>query len=155
MVFCYCLILFSHFNLKLFKLKPKTVIQSFDYFEEVNTVYKNQKMKNLIIVLSVFLAVSTIATAQTTTKSSKEALRKITYTCSMHPEIISSKKGKCPKCGMKLIEKSVIKNDVSIKKNQTKAIKTKIYACPMHPKSQGKLNDKCPKCGMKLTEEVK
>ena len=28
-----------------------------------------------------------------------------TYTCSMHPEVISDKYGKCPKCGMELIEK--------------------------------------------------
>jgi len=29
-----------------------------------------------------------------------------TYTCSMHPEVISDKPGKCPKCGMELIEKN-------------------------------------------------
>lgn len=28
-----------------------------------------------------------------------------TYTCSMHPEVISDMPGKCPKCGMELIEK--------------------------------------------------
>ena len=28
-----------------------------------------------------------------------------TYTCSMHPEVISDTPGKCPKCGMELIEK--------------------------------------------------
>ena len=28
-----------------------------------------------------------------------------TYTCSMHPEVISDKPGKCTKCGMELIEK--------------------------------------------------
>lgn len=28
-----------------------------------------------------------------------------TYTCSMHPEVISDKPGKCPKCGMELIER--------------------------------------------------
>ena len=33
----------------------------------------------------------------------KEATK--TYTCSMHPEVISDKPGKCPKCGMELIEK--------------------------------------------------
>ena len=29
------------------------------------------------------------------------------YTCSMHPEVISDKPGKCPKCGMNLIEKKM------------------------------------------------
>ena len=33
----------------------------------------------------------------------KDAVK--TYTCSMHSEVISDKPGKCPKCGMKLIEK--------------------------------------------------
>ena len=29
------------------------------------------------------------------------------YTCVMHPEIHSAKPGNCPKCGMKLIKKTV------------------------------------------------
>ena len=40
----------------------------------------------------------------TETKSEKKEAAK-TYTCSMHPEVISDKPGKCPKCGMELIEK--------------------------------------------------
>ena len=40
---------------------------------------------------------------QKTETSVKEATK--TYTCSMHPEVISDKPGKCPKCGMELIEK--------------------------------------------------
>ncbi|MBK5208854.1 MAG: hypothetical protein JJE44_05025 [Flavobacteriaceae bacterium] len=41
---------------------------------------------------------------------------KTIYTCSMHPEIISDKKGECPKCGMDLIEKKTeMKKDNSHK----------------------------------------
>jgi hypothetical protein len=29
----------------------------------------------------------------------------IAYTCPMHPEVVSDKAGKCPKCGMNLVEK--------------------------------------------------
>lgn len=29
----------------------------------------------------------------------------VQYTCPMHPEVISDKPGKCPKCGMDLVEK--------------------------------------------------
>lgn len=35
----------------------------------------------------------------------KEGDMAMAYTCSMHPEIISDKPGKCPKCSMDLIEK--------------------------------------------------
>lgn len=27
------------------------------------------------------------------------------YTCPMHPEVVQDAAGKCPKCGMKLVEK--------------------------------------------------
>lgn len=29
----------------------------------------------------------------------------VTYTCSMHPEVLSDKPGKCPKCQMDLVVK--------------------------------------------------
>ena len=31
---------------------------------------------------------------------------KVLYTCKMHPEVISDKPGKCPKCGMTLVKKT-------------------------------------------------
>lgn len=42
-------------------------------------------------------------------KSSK----KIQYTCSMHPEVLSEKPGKCPKCGMTLVKKGNAKSKMS------------------------------------------
>ncbi len=43
---------------------------------------------------------------QKTATSIQNAEATKTYTCSMHPEVISDKPGKCPKCGMELIEKN-------------------------------------------------
>ena len=33
------------------------------------------------------------------------------YTCPMHPEVVADKPGKCPKCGMALVEKKGTKTD--------------------------------------------
>jgi PBP1b-binding outer membrane lipoprotein LpoB len=33
------------------------------------------------------------------------ATNKVLYTCPMHPEVVSDKPGKCPKCGMTLVVK--------------------------------------------------
>jgi hypothetical protein len=35
---------------------------------------------------------------------SKAAAVKVTYTCPMHPEVVSDQPGKCPKCKMKLVK---------------------------------------------------
>ena len=45
-----------------------------------------------------------LSNQKTVTKNQNTEATK-TYTCSMHPEVISDKPGKCPKCGMELIEK--------------------------------------------------
>jgi hypothetical protein len=51
----------------------------------------------------------------------------------MHPDVVSSKPGKCPTCGMNLT-------------------KVKTYTCPMHPEVVSNKPGKCPKCKMDLTE---
>lgn len=33
------------------------------------------------------------------------ASESVTYTCPMHPEVVSDKPGQCPKCGMNLVPK--------------------------------------------------
>jgi hypothetical protein len=64
---------------------------------------------------------------------------KVIYVCPMHPEEISDKPGKCPKCGMNLVKKEVAKV---------------VYVCPMHPEEISDKPGKCPKCGMNLVLKV-
>lgn len=67
-------------------------------------------MKSLIILIAV-LIVGTASFAQTKTTTThrhgtktqphKHSAKK--YTCPMHPGVVRSRPGKCPKCNMKLI----------------------------------------------------
>ncbi|MBB5635025.1 hypothetical protein HDF26_002248 [Pedobacter cryoconitis] len=43
------------------------------------------------------------------TAKMKKMKMPVQYTCTMHPEVISSKPGKCPKCGMTLVKKASAK----------------------------------------------
>ena len=60
------------------------------------------------------------------------------YTCTMHPEVLSEKPGRCPKCEMTLVKRPV----------------KKLYTCSMHPEVLSLKKGKCPKCGMKLTKRT-
>ena len=70
----------------------------------------------MILAIGLFLAGS-IVIGQTTTKTTTEKTTTKTttkkaalvYTCPMHPEVAMNKPGKCPKCGMALVEKKVVK----------------------------------------------
>lgn len=93
-------------------------------------------MKTVIILISVFLAVSFGTSAQTI--SNKE-VQKTTYVCPMHSKEISDKKGNCPKCGMEM---------TPVKKEAEKTT----YACPMHPKEMSVKEGMCSKCGMKMVK---
>ena len=62
-------------------------------------------MKTIIMAIAILLA-GTVTFAQakqnlTHTNQSTTAAKK--YTCTMHHEVVRSKPGKCPKCGMALI----------------------------------------------------
>jgi hypothetical protein len=97
-------------------------------------------MKKLIILLFVVTG-STFSFAQTSKQkmpdSKSDSTAKYIYTCTMHPEVITDKPGKCPKCGMTLVKKKV----------------DKIYTCTMHPEVISDKPGNCPKCGMKLVEK--
>jgi P-type Cu+ transporter len=59
------------------------------------------------------------------------------YRCPMHPEIVRSQPGECPKCGMTLepFGETLMQTE---------------YVCPMHPEVVRSEPGSCPKCGMAL-----
>ncbi len=75
-------------------------------------------MKKTVMALAVLLAVSTGTFAQNTIHKSGSHQHKMTtskkYTCTMHPEVVMNKPGKCPKCGMKVV---AMKSKKTTKKN--------------------------------------
>jgi hypothetical protein len=62
----------------------------------------------------------------TTAKKEVEKMQ-TEYTCLMHPEVKSDKPGKCPKCGMALVE--VKKEKKSLMKQKMEAMKDGKYNC--------------------------
>ena len=63
-------------------------------------------MKTIIMFFAMLLLVGTTSFAQTK-KSTKHKHHTSTsankFTCTMHPEVVGSKPGKCPKCNMALV----------------------------------------------------
>ena len=62
-------------------------------------------MKTIIMIIAILLAGATgySQEKQTVTHTQQRTKSVKKYTCPMHPEVIKSKPGKCPKCGMKLV----------------------------------------------------
>jgi predicted RNA-binding Zn-ribbon protein involved in translation (DUF1610 family) len=101
-------------------------------------------MKKIIILLIAIIttanAFSQNVTSKTQTK--QDTAVQVQYTCPMHPEVISNKRGKCPKCGMDLVK-------VKAKSTTAKVF----YTCPMDPDVISDKPGVCPKCGMTLVKK--
>jgi membrane fusion protein, copper/silver efflux system len=74
--------------------------------------------------------------AEVTTEAS------VAWTCPMHPEVHEHEAGRCPECGMDLVE---------MEDTPHEALPGQ-YTCPMHPEVISEEPGRCPECGMFLKE---
>lgn len=103
----------------------------------------------VIIMLALFISAFSVSAQSTKGKPTTEksdTVAQVNYTCPMHPDVVSDKPGKCPKCNMDL---------TLSKKEQMKMEVMKMYTCPMHPEVKSDKAGNCPKCGMQLVEKKK
>lgn len=56
----------------------------------------------LVILAGAFVAFRHFSNPGQTTSVSESSSGQALYSCPMHPEVVSDKPGKCPKCGMNL-----------------------------------------------------
>jgi Cu(I)/Ag(I) efflux system membrane fusion protein len=80
---------------------------------------------------------------------------KPTYTCPMHPKVLTLKPGRCPECKMHLVKVSDAKaKKVDAKKAQHEKAHA-AYVCPMHPEVTSDKPGRCPECKMHLSKVKK
>ncbi len=72
---------------------------------------KKALIYSIILIAGIVFAASSVYAQEP--EADKPAVEKkvVKYTCSMHPEVVQSEPGKCPKCGMDLVEKKCEKKE--------------------------------------------
>jgi hypothetical protein len=80
--------------------------------ETINVEGKQMKTSKwaMAALMAVALAGITIGVSGCKEKESGQSqsqngTKMVQYTCTMHPDVVMDKPGKCPKCGMDLVEK--------------------------------------------------
>lgn len=90
---------------------------------------------------------------------SEQERNKEVYTCPMHPEVRQTSPGRCPKCGMYLVNENETEqhngkhHDEAAPEHVHKSGNAQggtFYTCPMDPDVISDKPGECPKCGMEL-----
>ena len=120
----------------------------------------------VVLTLGAWLATATLVATQTQTPQAPSArpaaakLPPLSWTCPMHPEVIDTQAGECPRCKMKLVpirlavvwscqmHQEVTKTEKGpcpiCKMDMIRVIKTVSFSCPAHPKVNEANPGTCP-----------
>ena len=73
--------------------------------------------RTIIMAMAIFMATlaSFAQEKKEGTKQGHHMTSKQKYTCTMHPEVVMDKPGKCPKCGMALVKMNSAKKGDKMK----------------------------------------
>ena len=96
-----------------------------------------KKFNSTLAVAAGLLLAPLAPTVSVQAAPAKASAKKTVYVCPMHGDVVSLKPGKCSKCKMALVKKSV----------------AALYTCKMHPEVLSLKPGKCPKCHMALTKK--
>lgn len=79
-------------------------------------------MKKTLLAVALLFSMSTVSFAQHDSipaQQKKSRPKSMKYTCPMHKDVITSKPGTCPKCGMKLVAMKAPKKKTTEKMDTT------------------------------------
>jgi multidrug efflux pump subunit AcrA (membrane-fusion protein) len=75
------------------------------------------------------------------------------HSCPMHPEVLSEEPGRCPECGMDLVERAATDAEWrQLHPSAPELAQPGQYTCPMHPQVVEDEPGRCPICNMFLEQ---
>ena len=72
---------------------------------------KKNVIYSVILTGGLIFAVALVYTQDPTPKKPVTEQQQVQYTCPMHPEVLQDEPGKCPVCGMQLVEKKGVQKE--------------------------------------------
>ena len=80
---------------------------------------KKSLIYSIILIGGLLLTAALTHAQEPETKEPVTEEQQVMYTCPMHPEVVQAEPGKCPKCGMELVEKKEMHKEKKCEKKDT------------------------------------